>query len=411
MIHESIGHGANGEIWRASDDEGRLVAIKTIDFNSNETKRARAKREIEVLSKLQGLNGQMLRFMDVIHKDDKLHIVTNYVEGCSVWEWLESGNVITELQLKSFLTSMLGVLQSLKEHGVLHRDISLGNIMLSDNNITRPVLIDFGSSSWGRNQQPLTTDETTLGTLDCSSPEHIDPTKLTHQSDLYSLGMVCYWLCKGATLEMHKNSVAKRFLSNLYNGPSLEVNLHDPQLESAINLMLKKVLFERAANSKQLLNSLEKPTEIKPIVVPKQHRGTSMTIAFVVVVGWVTALMILEIHEREQNQPKEPDYQTNLNNLNGKISAGSIATRIYNQSKTHAHIISIKRSVNNSQLTFNGDPNSQANIRADLVSAHTLRFAIEIKKRQNSSKLKMGNKLKWNNTKSKTEAYDGSSPL
>src|SRR5258708_15435390 len=70
------------------------------------------------------------------------------------------------------------------QHGVIHRDIKPGNILLSKSGDTK--VSDFGASFQQRRDQD-TTQLTGVGSPAYISPEHIRTEHLTHQPQIYSL--------------------------------------------------------------------------------------------------------------------------------------------------------------------------------------------------------------------------------
>src|SRR4029077_5649177 len=80
------------------------------------------------------------------------------------------------------------------QHGVIHRDIKPGNILLSESGDTK--VSDFGASFQQRHGQE-TTQLTGGGSPAYMSPEQIRMEDVTHQTDIYSLGVVMYRLLTG----------------------------------------------------------------------------------------------------------------------------------------------------------------------------------------------------------------------
>src|SRR6185437_2786947 len=78
-------------------------------------------------------------------------------------------------------------------HGVIHRDIKPGNILLSESGETK--VSDFGASFQQKLQD--TTQISGVGSPAYMSPEQVRLEPLTHQTDIYSLGVTMYRLLTG----------------------------------------------------------------------------------------------------------------------------------------------------------------------------------------------------------------------
>ena len=81
------------------------------------------------------------------------------------------------------------------EHGIIHRDIKPGNIMLEQDG--RAVLMDFGLAKAVQSASALTEQGVQVGTPLYMAPEQIQGHTLDARTDIYSLGLTLYEMLAG----------------------------------------------------------------------------------------------------------------------------------------------------------------------------------------------------------------------
>jgi serine/threonine-protein kinase len=94
----------------------------------------------------------------------------------------------------SYVSQTLAALAYAHEHGVIHRDIKPGNIMVTPHGVVK--LMDFGIAK-SKTETMKTQPGTTMGSLHYMSPEQIHGATVDARSDLYSVGITLYELATG----------------------------------------------------------------------------------------------------------------------------------------------------------------------------------------------------------------------
>ncbi len=207
-IIASIGSGGMGEVYRARDTRlNRVVAIKLIrrDMSLHPEALRRFEREARLVSSLT--HPHICTLYDVGNEQGLEYLVMEYLQGETLAECLLRE---TSLELKTALGIAIDVAEALDKahrHGVIHRDLKPGNVMLSDNGTK---LLDFGlakSAETVEERSDPTMAPTSvgyhsetgmvLGTHFYMAPEQARGKPADERSDIWSLGVVLYQMLTG----------------------------------------------------------------------------------------------------------------------------------------------------------------------------------------------------------------------
>src|SRR5215470_432436 len=140
-ILSPLGAGGMGEVYRARDTRlDRTVAIKVLPMHlsSNPDLRARFEREAKAISALQHANICVLH--DVGSESGIDFLVMEYLEGETLAARLARKPLALDESLRIAI-EITGALDAAHRHGVVHRDLKPGNIMLTKSGAK---LMDFG---------------------------------------------------------------------------------------------------------------------------------------------------------------------------------------------------------------------------------------------------------------------------
>lgn len=199
-ITEQIGRGATCVVYEGYNRSTKeRVAIKVI---ASESKRHLhlAANEVRVLQRLEHPN--IIKIIETVETPRQTLIV---LEKCkfSLSSIAKSGSVSYRTILRLFRDILVG-LRYLHSKGVIHRDIKLGNVMISENNILK--IIDFGLCK----DTMFSAPKTFCGTPDFISPEVIERKPYTKKTDIYSAGILVYFLVFRCSYSAEKISAAKK---------------------------------------------------------------------------------------------------------------------------------------------------------------------------------------------------------
>jgi Tol biopolymer transport system component/predicted Ser/Thr protein kinase len=197
-----------GEVYRARDTRlDRTVAIKVLPPQAadNPEARQRFEREARAVSSLNHPN--ICALYDVGQQDGTDFLVMEYLEGESLGARLASGP-LPVAQAIDYAVQIAQALAEAHRHGVSHRDLKPGNIMLTKSGAK---LLDFGLAKLrdaapeapaGLTLMPtrakdLTQAGTILGTLQYMAPEQLEGKEADARSDIFAFGAVLYEMLTG----------------------------------------------------------------------------------------------------------------------------------------------------------------------------------------------------------------------
>jgi serine/threonine-protein kinase len=195
-VESEIGRGGMAVVYLAEDlKHRRQVAIKVLHPELAASLGAdRFLREIEIVAGLD--HPHILPLHDSGAVDGLLYYVMPYVEGESLRDLLQRETQLPVDEAVRIACEVARALGSAHRHGVVHRDIKPGNVLLSEGHAR---VADFGIaravSSAGPNS--MTATGLAVGTPSYMSPEQASGEQVDERSDLYALGCVLYKMLSG----------------------------------------------------------------------------------------------------------------------------------------------------------------------------------------------------------------------
>ncbi len=199
QVLRKIGQGGMGEVYLARQlSLKREVALKILrkDLADDATALKRFQAEAEAVARVTHAN--IVQVYAVGEHEGLRYMALEYVEGRNLKDYLARKGPPELPVALAVLKQVAAALQRASEIGLVHRDIKPENIL-----ITKKVEVkvaDFGLSRYlAAAGQPLNLTQSgmTLGTPLYMSPEQVQGQAIDQRSDLYSVGVVLYWLCSG----------------------------------------------------------------------------------------------------------------------------------------------------------------------------------------------------------------------
>ena len=193
-----IGAGATSKVYLARDPFAeRDVAIKVFLFDKDadgEQERMKHKSFIAEASLAGKLaHPHIVDIFDAVVEPGRSYLVMEYVPGTTLEAHADVARLLPVSKVVEIIFKCIRALEYAHRHGVIHRDIKPGNILLSQTGETK--VSDFGASFQQKLQD--TTQISGVGSPAYMSPEQVRLEPLTLQTDIYSLGVTMYRLLTG----------------------------------------------------------------------------------------------------------------------------------------------------------------------------------------------------------------------
>lgn len=194
-ILSRIGQGATSTVYRAYQPRlDRFVAIKVLSplVVGEEGFLDRFIQEARAVAQLDHPN--IVPVYDFDQVDDVAYIVFKYIRGGTLRDRMTGSPM--ELGFAVDIITQIGMaLDYAHQHGVLHRDVKPGNILISEGRWA--LLTDFGLAKILSSGRQLTRSGILVGTPDYISPELAQGMPSDGRSDVYSLGATLYEMLTG----------------------------------------------------------------------------------------------------------------------------------------------------------------------------------------------------------------------
>jgi len=191
-----LGRGAMGVVYRAEDPLlNRTVAVKSIILMDDPAVRADYEaRFFQEAKAAGGLNHpNLVTIHDVGREGDVAYMAMELLEGTDLRALMARGRMPLPIALEVMAQAAEGLAHA-HEHGVVHRDIKPGNIMVVRGRFAK--IMDFGIARV-RASDVKTQTGAILGSPRYMSPEQVTGQPADRRSDIFSLGVVLHELVAG----------------------------------------------------------------------------------------------------------------------------------------------------------------------------------------------------------------------
>ncbi len=266
----TLGRGNMGEVFRARDPMiDRMVALKTRRFDLVYEQKdlsyviGRFFEEARIAGNL--IHPNIVTIFDVGQDGDYCYMAMELLEGKNLAAFNKVGSLLAPETVCELIKTICHTLDYAHGHKVIHRDIKPANLMFTRDGVIK--ITDFGIAMTARADK--TTDLPVLGTPSYMSPEQTKGSKLTNQTDFFSLGVVFYELLCGR--RPFQGRTLYELMENIRYAPPPPILKMNPSLPAAMDVVIQRVLEKepelRYQTGAEFADEIEQAMQGKSIAV------------------------------------------------------------------------------------------------------------------------------------------------
>lgn len=304
-IVRELGCGTTSRVYLALDQfNNQQVALKLFNpYPLRDTMRINAYHklmltEASLAGKLQ--HPHIVKIIDAVLGGEQNYMVMEYVDGQSLSAYDEVDHLLPVNTVAEIIYKCGKALEYAQRQGVIHRDIKPANIMLKAGGDIK--ITDFGAALI---ESPYASQQLTqvrgVGSPAYMSPEQIEECLLTHQTDIYSLGVTLFKMLTGKLPFYSDNNYSLLYQIMNDNPPPLKTYRHDipEQLNAIVMRAMQKDLSKRYQTwdefTRDLVDFLSYSTNTQSEIYDTEKFDTLRSLAFFRNVGDTELWEILHI--------------------------------------------------------------------------------------------------------------------
>lgn len=262
-ILRTLGTGGTSAVYEAVHRNGRRVALKVLhrDLTDHPVARRRFQTEGYAANRVPH-PGAVAVLDDGEEADGTLFLVMEFLEGCSLAKRLREFPAMSELEVASVASSVLGVLAVAHDNGVIHRDVKPANIFLTaDRNVK---LLDFGVAQVHEPSAAagITQTGATVGTPAFMAPEQAAARadEVDALTDIWALGATMFQMLTSRFV--HPAASPSTAIAAAATQHAPPVRMAAPHVSPAMAEIVDRALaFERGErwpNARAMLQALQR---------------------------------------------------------------------------------------------------------------------------------------------------------
>ena len=256
VLLDEIARGAAGVVFRARQSSlNRVVALKMLrngPLLASEDDLLRFRAEAQSAAGLD--HPGIVPIYEVGQHEGQGYFSMKFIEGGTLH--FRAGEFHEPRAAAALIAKVARAVHHAHEHGILHRDLKPGNILI--NRDGEPLVVDFGIARQMGVASELTHTGQIVGTPHYMAPEQARGAnrELTAATDIYSLGAILYELLAGK--KPFDGDTMLTLLKQVTEQPTAPLRIGDRALESLVMRCLEKSPADRPASAAALADELER---------------------------------------------------------------------------------------------------------------------------------------------------------
>ncbi|PJF20700.1 MAG: hypothetical protein CUN56_14845 [Phototrophicales bacterium] len=249
-----LGVGGMGEVYQATDTDGKPVAIKFLrnDFIGDTGAQARFVREIRIMEALKHENIMPIMGHGIVN-GETLYYTMRLINGMSLTTMMKRQR-FTPRSAWIILEQLFRALEYGHSQSVVHRDIKPDNVFIERHEKLHVFLGDFGLGKRSGIDNTLTEADAAIGTPHYMSPEAIMGERPDPRADIYSVSVLAYELYLGQ-LPFNEQFAHSTAIAHVTK-PVPKPTALNPDFPPALEAVLLKGLEKKATNRQQDMGEL-----------------------------------------------------------------------------------------------------------------------------------------------------------
>src|SRR5436190_2388902 len=284
QVGELLGYGGMAEVHHGRDLRlGRDVAIKMLrtDLARDETFQIRFRREAQNAASLN--HPAIVAVYDTGEEKAPTgetipYIVMEFVNGRTFKEVLTSEGRLMPRRALEVTADICAALEFSHRHGIIHRDIKPGNVMLTQTGQVK--VMDFGiARALASGATTMTQTSAVIGTAQYLSPEQARGEPVDARSDVYATGCVLYELLVGQPPFVGDNpvSVAYQHVREDPSPPSDSNRDVPPEVDAVVLKALAKNRMNRYQSAGEMRADVLRAAAGRPVMATPVMRDDERT--------------------------------------------------------------------------------------------------------------------------------------
>lgn len=277
-VDRLVGEGGMGAVYlaeRSDEQYEKQVAIKVLPNRFvGALARKRFLAERQILAQL--VHPHVCRLLDGgVTSEGVPYFVMDYVDGQSIDSYCDEAQLAPRARLELFC-QVCAAVSFAHRNLIIHRDLKPGNVLVTKNG--QAQLLDFGIAKI-HDEDAEGADHTVAGqralTPVYAAPEMIRGEPVNTACDIYSLGVLLYFLLTGVYPRANKEQSAQAIMLAVCKEPVVRASLQFAQLAKVSPEQAQQISAARGAAVSQLTHTLQGDLDLileKALAEESEHR-------------------------------------------------------------------------------------------------------------------------------------------